>query len=402
LFSRIVDTKSAYSLIFTRVIYAINWYNIASLFAQMATDLHQNVSGLGLITAAFYIGLGVFQVPGGILAARIGPRKTAVIGTVIASAASLSIALVTDLYQVVLLRLLVGLGMAFVFAPGVILVSRTVTKGSEGFAVGLYNSAFYLGGVLGLFGWAVLGEFAGWRTSLLFSGGLGLLSALLLIAVLPKDVRRTEFRIMPSHLRTVLLDPWLIVVSITLLALGVGSTIFSSFVPYYAHQSLGMQSSFAGALGGLGVLFAFVFSPLAGRIYDTFRNIKRLLFYTGILMAVGISLSVFSSVFATAISGVLIGVASGGFTLGFSSARESVKIEPEYETLAVSWVNSVSLFGDFVPPLIFSATVLGYGYGLAWVVSGILTAVLLIPLLVARSPQRSSVKQSPQAPVEIN
>jgi MFS family permease len=392
LFSRIVDRRSAYSLIFTRLIYAVNWYNIASLFAQMATDLHQNVSGLGLITAAFYIGLGLFQVPGGILAARIGPRKTAIMGTVIGSAASLSIAFVSDLYQVVLLRLFVGLGMAFVFAPGVILVSRTVTKGSEGFAVGLYNSAFYLGGVLGLFGWAALGELTGWRASLLISGGLGLLSVVMLVIVLPKDTRRVEFRIRPSHLRAVLLDPWLIVVSITLLGLGVGSTIFSSFVPYFAHQSLGIQSSFSGALGGLGVLFAFFISPFAGRIYDTFLNIKRLLLYTGILMAFGISLSAFSSVFATATSGVLVGVASGGFTVGFSSARESVKLEPEYETLAVSWVNSVSLFGDFVPPLIFSATVVSFGYGLAWIVSGVLAAVLLIPLLATRSPQRGRVK----------
>ena len=392
MFSRIIDRKSTYSLIFTRVIYAVNWYNIASLFSQMAADLHQNISGLGLITAAFYIGLGLFQVPGGILAARIGPRKTAIIGTVIASAASLLIAIVTNLYQVVLLRLFVGLGMAFVFAPGVILVSRTVTKGSEGFAVGLYNSAFYLGGVLGLFGWAVLGEFTGWRGSLLLSGGLGLLSALTLYLVLPEDARRIEFRIKSSHLKTILLDPWLVAVSITLLALGVGSTIFSSFVPYYAHQSLGLQSSFAGALGGLGVLFAFLISPFAGRIYDTFLNIKRLLFYTGILMALGISLSAFSSVFATATSGILVGVASGGFTLGFSSARDSVKIEQEYETLAVSWVNSVSLFGDFIPPLIFSAIVVGFGYNLAWLVCGILAVALLIPLLVAKSPQRDSVR----------
>lgn len=386
--SRIINWGSIYSLIFARVIYAVNWYNIASLFTLIAVDLHQNISGLGLITATFYIGLGVFQVPGGILAARIGPRRTAVVGTLITSAASFSAAFVTALYQLALLRLVVGLGMSFVFAPGVILISRTVQKGSEGFAIGLYNSAFYLGGVVGLFGWAAVGEFAGWRASLLLSGVLGLISAVTLVVTLPKDVRRSEFRVRLPSLRKILLDRWLVTVSITLLAIGVGSTLFSSFVPYYAHQELGIQSSLAGALGGVALMFAFMSSPLAGRIYDTFLDIRRLLLYSGLLMAVGISLSYFFSVFATLISGILVGIASAGFTFGFSSARASNRLEPEYETLAVSWVNSVSLFGDFLPPLIFSAVVVGYGYSLAWLVGGTLTLVLLLPILLVRAPVR--------------
>lgn len=382
--SRILDRESIYSLIFARVIYAVNWFNIASLFSQIAVELHQNVAGLGLITATFYIGLGVSQVPGGILAARIGPRSTAIAGTLIASAASLSISFVAELYQIALLRLLVGLGMAFVFAPGVILISRTVQKGSEGFAIGLYNAAFYLGGVVGLFGWAAVGAFTGWRVSLLLSGALGLVSAVMLTITLPKDVRRTEFRVGLPSLRKVLLDRWLLAVGITLLALGIGSSLFSSFVPYYAQQKLGLPSSLAGGLGGVGVLVALVSSSFAGRIYDTFRNAKRLLVYSGLLMAVAVSVSCFFSVFATVISGILIGIASAGFTFGFSTARESNMLEPEYETLAVGWVNSVSLFGDFLPPLIFSVVAVGYGYPLAWIVGGIMTLVLMLPIILVR------------------
>jgi len=388
LLGRVVDRGSAYALIFGRIIYAINWFSIASLFASMATDLHQNVSGLGLITATFYIGVGFFQVPGGILAARVGPRMTAILGTLIASTGSLSIALATDLYQVALLRLLVGLGMALVFAPGITLISRTVGRGSEGFAVGLYNSAFYLGGVVGLFGWAALGEVIGWRESLLLGGALGLVSALMLVIVLPKDPKRVEFRLRPSSLRKVLLDRWLIAVGLTLLALTIGSSLFSSFVPFYAHQELGVQSSLAGALGGVGLMLAFLVSPLAGRIYDTFLNIKRLLLYSGVLMAVGISLSSLFSVYATALSGVLVGIAAAGVTFAFSSSRDSVELEPEYETLAVSWVNSVSLFGNFIPPLIFSAVVVSSGYPLAWLAGGALTFALSLAVLLARRPGR--------------
>jgi len=364
------------------VIYAVNWYSIAALFSQIAVELHQNVAGLGLITATFYVGVGVFQVPGGILAARIGPRSTAVAGTVIASVATLSISFVTELFQVALLRLFVGLGMAFVFAPGAILISRTMQKGSEGFAIGLYNSAFYLGGVIGLFGWAAVGELAGWRVSLLLGGALGLISALMLAVTLPREARRTEFHVSLSSLKNVLLDRWLIAVGISLLALGVGSGLFSGFVPYYAQQQLGVPGSLAGGLGGVGLLVGLVSSSFAGRIYDTLRNARRLLLYSGILMAAAVSISYFVSVFATLVSGILIGIASAGFTFGFATARESNRLESEYETLAVGWVNCLSLFGDFWPPLVFSAVAVGYGYSLAWVVAGIMTFALLLPILL--------------------
>ena len=141
------------SLILGRVVYAVNWYNMAAVFALTASELKQNVSGLGFVTSAFFIGIGVFQVPGGILAAKMGPRLTVVCGTTISSVAALLTGFAGNLAQLMVLRFFVGAGMALVFAPGVILVTRFIQRGSEGYGVGLYNSAFYLGGAIGLSGW---------------------------------------------------------------------------------------------------------------------------------------------------------------------------------------------------------------------------------------------------------
>lgn len=60
------------SLLFARVIYAINWFNIASIFFHIASDFRQDVTFLGLLTTSFLIGLGLFQVPGGILGRNTG------------------------------------------------------------------------------------------------------------------------------------------------------------------------------------------------------------------------------------------------------------------------------------------------------------------------------------------
>ena len=129
---RLIDRGAYTSLFFSRMIYAVNWYNIAALFVFIAYDFNLNVSGLGIVAACFYIGVGLFQVPGGIIAAKYGARNTAVVGILIASTAVTLTGLTADFYQLVLLRFIVGVGSAFFFAPGVTLVAANFSAGISG------------------------------------------------------------------------------------------------------------------------------------------------------------------------------------------------------------------------------------------------------------------------------
>ena len=162
------------SLILGRVVYAINWLNMAAVFSLIAFEFQQDISGLGVVTAAFYIGTGAFQVPGGILAAKTGPRLTVIYGTTIASVFALLTGFARNIAEMAVLRFLVGAGMALVFAPAIVLVVRLMRKGSEGLGIGTYSSAFYLGSIIGLSGWAAIAVALGWRGSLIISGSLGL------------------------------------------------------------------------------------------------------------------------------------------------------------------------------------------------------------------------------------
>jgi MFS family permease len=353
------------------------------VFTFTASELSQNVSGLGLATAAFFVGIGVFQVPGGILAAKVGPRLTAIYGTVIASFAALLTGFAGNLLEIAVLRFFVGLGMAFVFAPGVTLMAKFLREGSEGLGVGLYNSAFSLGGAIGLSGWAVLAAAVGWRISLVTGGLLGLFTSVLLWVFVPKDSQRSDFSVELRHLRIVLLDKWLIVLSIAMLGLQVGSTVYSNFMAYYLESAVHVNVGEAGTIASLASLFALASAPFAGRLFDRSRKTKRLLLASGGLMAVGVGLAFFGTVYSAVLSGVLVGLASGsGFTFGFSAARAANKLEKEFETLPVSWVNSISLFGDFVPPLLYSYLVIRYGYSPAWLYIAVLAFALMIPILI--------------------
>ncbi|MDQ3719028.1 MAG: MFS transporter, partial [Thermoproteota archaeon] len=198
-------------MIFARILYSVNWFNIASIFYFIASDFKQDISMLGLITSSFLIGIGIFQIPAGILAAKYGPRKIAIYGILITSSAAFLSGLSTDLFHMIVLRFIVGLGMACFFGPSVILISKYLGKGSEGLGVGLLNSAHALGGIIGIFGWIVLAEVTGWRISLMLSGLLGIATGLLLIIALIREKIQIDFGIKISELRQILFNKSLIV-----------------------------------------------------------------------------------------------------------------------------------------------------------------------------------------------
>jgi MFS family permease len=377
-----LNRSAVASLILGRIIYAVNWYSLAAVFSFTASELNQNVSGLGLATATFFVGTGIFQVPGGIFAAKIGPRLTVIFGTTVASLAALLTGFASSLAEIAILRFFVGMGMAFVFAPGVILMAKLLQKGSEGLGVGFYNSAFSLGAAIGLFGWAVLAAEIGWRNSLSIGGLLGLFTAVLMWFLVPKDSKRSDFTIERRNLKSILLDKWLIILSIATLGLQVGSTIYSSFMVYYLESAVNISIGEAGIIASLASLFALASAPFAGRLFDRFGNAKLLLIVSGVLMACGVGVAFLDTVYSAILAGVLVGIATGsGFTFAFSAAREANRLDKEYETLAVSWVNSISLFGDFVSPLLFSYLVIQYGYSPAWLYIAVLTFALFIPML---------------------
>jgi MFS family permease len=410
-----VNCAGVLTLLFARIIYAIIWFNIASIFSHIASDFKEDVSMLGLITASFFIGIGIFQVPGGILAAKQGSKKTATYGMTIASSAALLCGLSSQLQQIEVLRFVVGLGMAFFFGPSVTLITRYLGRRSEGLAVGLLNSAHSIGGIIGLFGWVIIAEIIGWRQSLLVSGGLGLISSLLLIVLLSRKEEQEQqesgrgFEIKVSDVRRVLFDKSLFGFGLVLLGAQIAWGLTLTFVVFYLEDYLKINSSMAGLVGSLSLIFALVAAPVFGRIYDRIRNIQKLLFVCGLAMSISIAAissantNTSSALYMVVISTVLVGIFSAGvFTIAYASAKEAYRIrrrneanvekrrtitplQSEYDTLAISWVNGLSLFGAFWVPIIFSFIVHHLGYPIAWLLGGIFSLLFILPTLGIKS-----------------
>lgn len=414
------------SIILARTIYAVNWFNISSIFYLILDDFRQDVSMLGLVTSGFLIGIGLFQIPAGILSAKYDAKFMIFFGTMLLSISSLLSGLSSELYQMVILRFLVGVGMAFFFGPSVILISKYLGKGSSGLGVGILNSAHSLGGIIGIFGWIIIAEALGWRTSLIISGTLGILSGLFLLYALQiKYYDRTsnlsshsfkekvfiffrffnlnrenrdqkaKFTINFDDLKSIMLNKHMIYVGLSLLGFQIAWNLVSTFIILFLKVELDITSSIAGLIGGSTMIVNVIFAPFIGRIYDkltrknNFNNDILLLLICGIVISANIICLSLLNIYLLIPSILIIGIfISGGFVIPYALARR-IALEklglPKYEILAVSFVNGLSLLGAFWVPFVFSIVVKSFGYSLAWLFGGTLVLVFIIPIIKLRS-----------------
>ncbi|HEY9388122.1 MAG TPA: MFS transporter [Nitrososphaeraceae archaeon] len=423
------NTGPILSLLLARVFYSANWFNIASSFYFIALYFKEDISMLGLITASFFVGVGLFQVPAGILAAKYGPKKIAISGILIASSAAILTGLSGSLLHIAALRFIVGVGMACFFGPSVILISKYLGRRSEGLGIGLINSAHAIGGILGVFVWVLLTGFVGWRISIIMGGILGLVTGLLLVVALsshkynkqtrPKGVKeeeeeeekvggggeggiendhddddydstilaqgQTDFRIKLLDVRRTLFNKSLIILGLTLLSFQAGSSIILTFIVFYLTGYLKIDPAIAGFIGSLNLIIALLFSPIFGRIYDgNTRQAKKILLISGLASAIGVFGLAIPSLYIIIISMIISAIfLSAGFVIVYAEAKRinSLQQHPEYQTLAVSFVNGISLFGAFWIPLLFSFTVNQFGYTFAWILGGFIVILLILSIL---------------------
>ena len=396
------------SLLLARVFYSANWFNIASIFFLIALDLKQDISMLGLVTASFIIGVGVFQVPAGILAAKYGASKTAVFGILIASFCALLTGISNDILQIAILRFVVGLGMACFFGPSVIMISKYLGKRSEGLGIGLINSAHAIGGIIGIFGWVMLAQLFGWRTSLIIGGALGLVTGLVLIisALIARPSIKTHNERFPiqnvadnldvatrSHeagdgitllgLRQTIFNRSLVILGLTLLSFQAGSSIILTFVVYYMVSSLKIDLALAGFIGSLNLIIALLISPVFGRLYDRTKKAKKILIISGLAAATSVCGMSVPSVYVLIPSMIISAVfLSAGFVIVYAEAKRTSNtqgLNRKYQTLAVSFVNGISLFGAFWIPILFSFSVDRIGFSNAWILGGLIVLIFILP-----------------------
>jgi ACS family glucarate transporter-like MFS transporter len=154
--------------------------NISIAGTSIASDFHLSKVQLGWVFSAFFWSYALFQILGGWLADRFGPRRVLTVGVVwwgvfTALTAAVSSKLAGAIFLFVIVRFLLGAGEAIIFPASNQFISRWIPTQERGFANGLIFAGVGAGASSAPALVTYIMLHYGWRWSFWFSALIGLL-----------------------------------------------------------------------------------------------------------------------------------------------------------------------------------------------------------------------------------
>jgi MFS transporter, YNFM family, putative membrane transport protein len=310
----------------------------------------------------------------GVVADVLGRRRIIVIAIVLLIVPTALIAAAQSLDQIVALRFVQGLLLPPVFAVAIAYIGDEFPRERIAAVTATYITGSVLGGFSGRFvaGW--VGDYAGWRAAYLALAAINLLSALVVIALLPRERRfvRAEglvrsMTLMARHFR----DPRLAA------TFAVGFGMLFCFVTIFTFINFHLADppfDFSAAdLGTLFVVYLFgaVTTPLTGRLVARLGR-RRLVVGALALWAFGVFLTLLPHLWPI-LAGLVIAACCGFICQAVSTG---------YVAYAATEARS-SAVGLYVTAYYLGGSVGATVGGFAWHGAGWLGCVVLVWLMQA-------------------
>ena len=269
----------------------VNRVNISTAAPLMRVDLHLSNTQLGMAFSAFAIPYAFFQLIGGWVGDKFGPRLTLSLCCAMVCTCTVLTGAAGGFAALFALRLALGFGEGAAFPTATRAMSNWTPVGSWGFAQGITHSFARIGNALTPPLMAALLAFLTWRAAFVL---LGLVSVLWLVAWAwyfrnePREhpgMTEADLEALPARAPGVRpAIPWLRlarrILPVTIVDFCYGWTLwlFLSWIPafFFENYHLDLQAS---AMFSAGVLFAGVVGDTVGGVVS-----DRLLHKTGSLV----------------------------------------------------------------------------------------------------------------------
>ena len=159
---------------------ALSIGGIALFLPMIREDLALTFTQGGTLAAASTLVYALMQIPAGYFADRFGGKRLFVIGMLGTTVLSLTFGFVTEYWQALTIQAVSGFFRAFLFAPGIWLISAWFPPEKRATAMGLYLIGGFLGNIIiDIAGPALVAKFD-WRFPFLVFPPLGIIISLLL------------------------------------------------------------------------------------------------------------------------------------------------------------------------------------------------------------------------------
>lgn len=138
--------------------------SVALAAVEFRNFFHLSDAQRGLVNSAFFWSYTFLQIPAGLLVDRFGVKRPVTVGLLLWCLASAVTGSASALWQVIGLRLLLGVGESVIFPAGLSWIHRNIEERGRGLAAGVFVSATKWGPALGapLAAWLI--SRSGWQS----------------------------------------------------------------------------------------------------------------------------------------------------------------------------------------------------------------------------------------------
>jgi predicted MFS family arabinose efflux permease len=306
----------------------------AGIAQDLAASFQTSAASLGVLAATYFYVYTVMQIPTGILADTLGPRRILVLGCLIGGIGSFLFGFAPTLDQALLGRTLVGLGVSVTFIAMLKLVAVWFEENRFATLVGVCMLIGNLGSVLAGAPLSTLAQITGWRGVFIGVGAVSLVLGVLCWIMVRDSPQQHEGGSRPVFDRTVVISGLLSVIRnrATWPAALVNTGMSGSFFTFaglwatpYLVQVHGLSRAVATThlslwFGGFAIGCFFI-----GTISDRLGRRKPVLIVTShvfvaiwlvLLSCITMPLSLSYALFA------LLGLSTAGFSLTWACAKE--------------------------------------------------------------------------------
>lgn len=366
--------------------YAIRVSN-SVIIDRLIDSLAINASGIGILSAAYYITYVLMQLPAGLIIDRIGIRRCWPMALLLIAFGCYLFAHSDSTFMASIARMLMGFGSAFAWVGAVKVIHRFSHNKNPALYIGISMSLCMVGAMLGQGPWLYLTEICGnWHQPYLIGSFIGIVIGLL-VYIFGHDYRHDPHKmptiseiissIMPLLRSKVF---WVLVLYLT--AISAPQNAFSAlWATEFLKQNYQLSPQTAASILSLLWLGGLLGAPVIGYISDRIKYQKKFLVYSGIITILLMLLIIYWRPHSIIIIGILL------FLIGFVTNASVIiyamaaKMTPNMATSSIIGVaNMVNMGGAaLIQALIgwaLSATITAGSIG------NFIVALSIIPILL--------------------
>ena len=295
--------------------FALSMSIVDPVFPVYIASFDVSYALIGFVMSAFGLTRVFVEIPGGVLADRLGRRNLLLLGTGLALSSHIVAGLASSYLELVVSRMIVGVGSAFSMTAGLMYVGEQAPLLQRQRNVARYQSMFSMGGIIGPTLGGILSDLLGIRPLFFVAGGLTVLGLVINLQLrIARIQREAQVPLSIRQVGGIIVNPLILMLcAATFLTFFMFSSIRGTMIPLYGIDVLGLSTTQIGLV--FSVTSATIVGILLGVIPILEQRISRpqlLILSLGIAASAIAALSIASDFSSLILISVPLGV---GFSL---------------------------------------------------------------------------------------